>query len=284
MRSMDFDALSGTHTPIGGAKRLKNTRQPSAEKGQDMAKRFEGKVALVTGAASGIGEATARRLASDGAKVLLVDRAQTVQTVAASIVADGGVAISTVADVGVPAEHERVVAQAQKEFGFLHLAVNNAGVAGRLAPLHEISIEEWENVCKVNLHGVFYGMKYQIPAILAAGGGAIVNTGSIYGSIGLKGQDAYTATKHGVIGLVRSAAQEYAPRNLRINVVSPGVVKTGLTGGVSPERLAEFARNNCVNRVADAQELANVICFALSDEASFVVGADIVVDGGFTLK
>ena len=139
-------------------------------------------------------------------------------------------------------------------------------------------------MCKVNLHGVFYGMKYQIPAILAAGGGAIVNTGSIYGSIGLKGQDAYTATKHGVIGLVRSAAQEYAPRNLRINVVSPGVVKTGLTGGVSPERLAEFARNNCVNRVADAQELANVICFALSDEASFVVGADIVVDGGFTLK
>ena len=100
----------------------------------------------------------------------------------------------------------------------------------------------------------------------------------------LKGQDAYTATKHGVIGLVRSAAQEYASRNLRINVVSPGVVKTGLTGGVSAERLAEFARNNCVNRVADAQELANVICFALSDEASFVVGADIVVDGGFTLK
>jgi NAD(P)-dependent dehydrogenase (short-subunit alcohol dehydrogenase family) len=249
-----------------------------------MAKRFEGKVALVTGAASGIGEATARRLASDGAKVLLVDRAVTVQTVAASIVADGGVAISTVADVAVPAEHERVVAQAQKEFGFLHLAVNNAGVAGRPAPLHEISIEEWESVCKVNLHGVFYGMKYQIPAILAAGGGAIVNTGSIYGSIGLKGQDAYTATKHGVIGLVRSAAQEYAPRNLRINVVSPGVVKTGLTGGVPPERLAEFARNNCVNRVADAQELANVICFALSDEASFVVGADIIVDGGFTLK
>jgi NAD(P)-dependent dehydrogenase (short-subunit alcohol dehydrogenase family) len=249
-----------------------------------MAKRFEGKVALVTGAASGIGAATARRLASDGAKVLLVDRAEEVRMVAASIVTDGGVAIGTLADVGVPAEHERVVAIAQQEFGFLHLAVNNAGVAGRVIPLHEISIAEWENVCRVNLHGVFYGMKYQIPAILAAGGGAIVNTSSVYGSIGLRGQDAYTATKHGVVGLVRSAAQEYASRNLRINVVSPGVVKTGLTGGVSPERLADFARNNCLNRVADAEELANVICFALSDEASFVVGANIVVDGGFSLK
>ena len=261
-----------------------NIRQPSADKDKIWTNVSRERWPWLTGAASGIGEATARRLASDGAKVLLVDRAETVQTVAASIVADGGVAIGRVADVGVPAEHERVVALVHKEFGFLHLAVNNAGVPGRLAPLHEVGIEEWEDVCKVNLHAVFYGMKYQIPAILAAGGGAIVNTGSIYGSIGLKGRDAYTATKHGVIGLVRSAAQEYASRNLRINAVSPGVVKTGFTGAVPPERLAEFARNNCVNRVADARELANVICFALSDEASFMVGADIMVDGGFTLK
>jgi NAD(P)-dependent dehydrogenase (short-subunit alcohol dehydrogenase family) len=249
-----------------------------------VAKRFAGKVALVTGAASGIGEATARRLASDGAKVLLVDRAETVQTVAASIVADGGIAVGTVANVAVPAEHQCIVAQAQNEFGALHFAVNNAGVAGRLAPLHEISIEEWKDVCDVNLHAVFYGMKYQIPAILAAGGGAIVNTGSIYGSIGQKGRDAYTAAKHGVIGLGRSAAQEYASQNLRINTVSPGVVKTGLTRAAPPDRIAKFARNNCVNRVADPEELANVICFALSDEASFMVGADIMVDGGFTLK
>ena len=249
-----------------------------------MAQRFAGRVALVTGAASGIGEATARRLARDGAKVLLADRVAMVQTVAASIVADGGVALGVLADVAEPAEHERLVALAQQEFGSLHLAVNNAGVAGRQAPLHEISVEEWEDVCKVNLHAVFYGMKYQIPAILAAGGGAIVNTGSIYGSIGQKGRDAYTATKHGVIGLVRSAAQEYASQNLRINAVSPGVVKTGMTGAAPPERIAEFARNNCVDRVADAEELANVICFVLSDEASFMVGADIMVDGGFTLK
>jgi NAD(P)-dependent dehydrogenase (short-subunit alcohol dehydrogenase family) len=246
--------------------------------------RFEGKVAMVTGSASGIGEATARRLASDGAKVILVDIAPKVADVARSIVASGGVAQGLVADVGLPSEHERIVAETKKAFGALHLAVNNAGVAGRSTPLHELEIDEWTHVLNINLNAVFYGMKYQIAAMLDAGGGAIVNTGSIYGSIGQQGRDAYTAGKHGVIGLTRSAAQEYAAKNIRINAVSPGVVETGMTAAASRERIAEFAKNNCVMRVAKASELANMICFALSDEASFVIGADLMVDGGFTLK
>jgi NAD(P)-dependent dehydrogenase (short-subunit alcohol dehydrogenase family) len=246
--------------------------------------RFEGRAALVTGAASGIGEATARRLAADGAKVMLVDIAPVVVDVAVSIVADGGTAQGVVADVGLPGEHERIVAETVAAFGALHLAVNNAGVSSRLAPLHALEIDEWAHVININLNAVFFGMKYQIPAMLAAGGGAIVNTGSVYGSIGQLQRDAYTAAKHGVIGLTRAAAQEYAARGIRINAVSPGVVETGMTAAASPERIAQYARESCVKRVAKASELANMICFALSDEASFVIGADLMVDGGFVLK
>jgi len=246
--------------------------------------RFEGKVAIVTGSASGIGEATARRLASEGAKVMLVDIAPGVAGVAESIVADGGVAQALVADVGIPAEHQRIVAETKKAFGALHLAANNAGVSGRLLPLHELEIDEWLQVMNININAVFYGMKYQIPAMLEAGGGAIVNTGSIYGSTGQLRRDAYTAGKHAVIGLTRSAAQEYAEKNIRINAVSPGVVETGMTAAAPADRIAEYAKGNCLKRVAKASELANMICFALSDEASFVIGADLMVDGGFTLK
>ena len=250
-----------------------------------MGMRFSGKVAIVTGAASGIGAATAQRLAADGAKVILADVAPAVEDTARAIRSTGdATAIGVVVDVTKPSEHERLIALAQKEFGALHLAVNNAGVSGRNAPLHEISLDEWAHVMDVNINAVFFGMKYQIPAILAAGGGAIVNTGSIYGSIGQRGRDAYTAGKHAVLGLTRSSAQEYASRGLRINAVSPGVVATGMTAAAPPERIAEFAANNFVNRVADPSELANMICFALSEEASFVIGADLIVDGGYTLK
>jgi len=253
-----------------------------------MERRFLDRVALVSGAASGIGEATARRLAAQGAKVVLVDRAPAVEAVARSIKQSGGTAMAVHADVSIASEHERVVAEARRQFGALHLAVNNAGVTGREAPLHELSLEEWAEVLNVNLNGVFFAMRAQIPAMLAAGGGAIVNIASVYGVVALRRRDAYTTSKHGVVGLTRSAAQEYAAQNIRINAVCPGVVSTGMTVGPTapgtPEHIAELARGTSINRVAHADELASAICFVLSDEASFMVGANMIVDGGFTLK
>jgi NAD(P)-dependent dehydrogenase (short-subunit alcohol dehydrogenase family) len=248
----------------------------------ELAKIFRERVALVTGAASGIGAATALELALRGAAVVAVDRDESgLELTQAAIQAAGGSAAVFVGDIGQEATAEAMVALAVERFGALHLAVNNAGVGGRPGPLDQLATEDWRRVMDVNLDGVFFGMRHELRAILAAGGGAIVNVASVFAGLGQPRMDTYSASKHAVLGLSRSAALEYAPRGIRINVVSPGVIATGLTA--TSEAAKRWAAKSPLNRMGQPKELAKAIAFLLSEDASFVVGANLLVDGGFVL-
>jgi NAD(P)-dependent dehydrogenase (short-subunit alcohol dehydrogenase family) len=242
--------------------------------------RFESKSALVTGAGMGIGAATASRLASEGARVLCVDCDET--AVAATVEAigrDGGTAVACHADVSRPEEVERAVAQAIAAFGGLHLAVNNAGIGGASRPLAEQELSDWDAVMSINLGGVFYGLKYEIPAILGSGGGAIVNVSSMFGKHALRGRGPYTAAKFGVIGLSRAAAADYADKPIRINTVCPGVIDTPLVRSDATESEGVAAMVP-MGRMGAAGEVAATICFLLSDDASYVTASEYDVDGG----
>jgi NAD(P)-dependent dehydrogenase (short-subunit alcohol dehydrogenase family) len=245
-----------------------------------MSKRFEGRVGLVTGAARGMGEATVRRLAAEGAAVAVVDIDGTAaEAVAGSVREAGGRAIAIAADVASAADCERMVAATVAEFGALHHAVNNAGIAGTPGRLCDLSLEDWDKVMAVNLTGVFLGMKYQIPEMIRAGGGSIVNVASIYGHHGLPTYGAYTATKHGVIGLTRAAGLEYIKQGIRVNAFCPGMYDTtmGNSGGAVSDAIAAMVPLGRLGRPAEA---AAVNCFLLSDEASFVNAADYAGDAG----
>jgi NAD(P)-dependent dehydrogenase (short-subunit alcohol dehydrogenase family) len=245
---------------------------------------FQDKVALVTGAGGGIGEAIAHDLASKGAKVLVVDiQGDHAEAVAHAIREQRGTAMAFRADVADPAQCQAIVDKAIEAFGALHYAVNNAGISGRFDALPGITAEEWRRVMGVNLDGIFFGMKAQLPAIEQAGGGAIVNTASIYGHLGLGRLDAYTASKHAVLGLTRSVAIEYATRGIRINAVSPGPILTPLTRG-NKERTDPIAAMTAMKRMGEPIEIAKAVSFLLSSDASFITGAEIVVDGGVMLS
>jgi NAD(P)-dependent dehydrogenase (short-subunit alcohol dehydrogenase family) len=245
---------------------------------------FQDKVALVTGAGGGIGEAIAHDLASKGAKVLVVDiQGDHAEAVAHAIREQRGTAMAFRADVADPAQCQAIVDRAIEAFGALHYAVNNAGISGRFDALPGITAEEWRRVMGVNLDGIFFGMKAQLPAIEQAGGGAIVNTASIYGHLGLGRLDAYTASKHAVLGLTRSVAIEYATRGIRINAVSPGPILTPLTRG-NKERTDPIAAMTAMKRMGEPIEIAKAVSFLLSSDASFITGAEIVVDGGVMLS
>jgi NAD(P)-dependent dehydrogenase (short-subunit alcohol dehydrogenase family) len=246
--------------------------------------RLAGKVAIVTGAASGIGRATARLLAAEGAKVVAVDLNE-----AAGRELEGESVVFVAADVSRGADVERAVATAVERFGGLDILFNNAGIA-IFKTLEETSEEEWDRVVDVNLKACYLGIKHAIPAMRARGGGAIVNTASVPGFATAAGVGAYGATKHGVIGLTKAAALELAGDNIRVNAVCPGAVDTPLMRenlravGDEAEELRKIAQSEPIGRVGQPDEIARAVLFLVSDEASFATGAPFLIDGGLVAR
>ena len=241
------------------------------------------RVALVTGAGSGIGRAIAHGLAAEGARVVVsdLDEAGGAETVAA-IEKSGGKATFVRGDVSKPADCETLVGSAVKEFGALHVAVNNAGIGGPSAPTGDYPIDGWDRVIAINLSGVFYGMRYQIPALLDSGGGAIVNVASILGQVGFANSVAYVAAKHGVVGLTRNAALEYAARGVRVNAIGPAFIRTPLIEkNMTPEARAGLVAKHPIGRLGEPEEVAELVVWLSSDKASFVTGSYYAIDGGY---
>jgi len=249
---------------------------------------LEGKVAIVTGAASGIGLSSARLFAREGAKVVLADiDVEQGQAAAEAVGRDGGDALFVPTDVADPAACERLVEAALGRYGRLDCACNNAGISGELHPLAEMSIANWDRVIMVNLSSVFYCMKYQIPAMLKSqGGGAIVNVSSILGRVGFANACAYAAAKHGVLGVTENAALEYGAEGIRANVVGPGFISTPMIAGLEqdPQTKAELVSRHPIGRLGRPEEVAELVVWLCSDKSSFVTGAYYPVDGGYLAR
>ena len=244
---------------------------------------FSNKVAIVTGGASGIGEAVVKELAREGAKVVVADRDMAgANRVVGEVTAAGGDATSFELDVGKASANDAMVDYAVKTYGALHLAVNNAGIGGPSAPTGEYPLDGWQQVLDINLNGVFFGMRYEIPAILRSGGGAIVNMASILGSVGFSGAVAYTATKHALLGMTKVAGMEYAAKGVRINAIGPGFIDTPLLSkNLAPDTLKYIAGLHPVQRLGRPEEVSALTCFLLSGRASFITGSYHLVDGGY---
>ncbi len=257
----------------------------------ERAGRVAGKVALVTGAASGLGAASARRLAAEGASVMLTDVSADAGRAVADQIADaGGAAAFELHDVTSQGEWERVVAATTQRFGRLDILVNNAGVSGGPQELMTLELDAWRRVLAVNLDGVFLGMRMAGPAIAASGGGSVVNISSILGKVGLAGAAAYCASKGGVALLTKAAALEWAPLGIRVNSVHPGFIDTPMvSGAIQQAENGNEMRDMIISRHALARlgvprEIADAVLFLASDEFSFMTGAELVVDGGYTAQ
>jgi NAD(P)-dependent dehydrogenase (short-subunit alcohol dehydrogenase family) len=248
---------------------------------------LQGKTALVSGGGSGIGRAIAQVYAREGANVVIsdVDEAGAEETL--RLIGDGAreaEAIFVRADSGSKEDNESLVEAAVERYGALHVACNNAGISGEITPIAEHTPEGWERVIRINLSGVFYAMRAQIPRMLAAGGGSIVNISSILGQVGSAGSSAYTAAKHGVVGLTRTAALEYSARGVRVNVVGPGYIETPMLNVLSEEARATAAGLHPIGRLGTSEEVAELVLWLSSDRASFVTGAYYAVDGGYLAR
>jgi NAD(P)-dependent dehydrogenase (short-subunit alcohol dehydrogenase family) len=250
---------------------------------------YSGKVAFVTGAGGGIGRAAALAFAREGASVVVADVSEKENQQTASIIKEqGGQALAVRCDVTRVEEVKAALEKTVEGFGRLDFAFNNAGIEPKKpAATADYDIEEWNRIIDIDLRGVFLCMKYEIPVMLKSGGGAIVNVSSGAGVIGIKGSPAYTAAKHGVIGLTRAAALDYAAQNIRINVVCPGYIATPMmdrfTGGTAEGR-AKVISEEPIGRMGRPEEIANAVLWLCSEGAGFVVGSAVVVDGGQTIQ
>ena len=245
---------------------------------------FSGKVAVITGGSRGIGRATALLFAQSGAKVVIGDVDPAGMETVETINRNGGEAVFVKTDVRDEGEVKNLIATALKTYGGLHCAFNNAGVLPATLTLAEMDESTFDNTLAVDLRGVFLCMKHEIAHMLQSGGGAIVNNASIAGMIAEPGISAYIAAKHGVIGLSKAAAVEYAHKGIRINALAPGLVNTAMTKAWfdDPNMSAYFLANTPIGRVSQPAEIAGMVLFLCSDLASFVVGQTFVIDGGYT--
>ena len=247
---------------------------------------FTGKVALVTGGAAGIGRATSLRFARHGAKVVIGDIDPAGVETADRIKSQGGEAVFVQTDVREAKQVEHLVARAVETYGGLDCAFNNAGILSPTLPLAEVDELTFDNVLAVDLKGIFLSMKYEIRQMLQSGGGAIVNNASIAGMIAEAGISTYAAAKHGVIGLSKAAALEYAGKGIRINALAPGLVETAMTKAWfdDPATRSYFMANSPIGRFAQPEEIAGMVLFLCSDFASFAVGQTFAIDGGYTAR
>lgn len=246
--------------------------------------RFQGKVAFITGAASGIGRATAVAFATEGARVAVLDRsADALRDVEAAVRQAGGEVLSIACDVSEPDQVEAAVAHTVDIFGRLDIAFNNAGVENKASPVAEIELDDWDRILGINLRGTFVCMKHELAQMVRQGSGVVINTSSGAGIRGVAGGAAYVASKHAIIGLTKSAALDYAKSNIRVNAILPGNIDTPMMDRFTDGDVQKAIDQEPIGRLGKPEEIADAVLWMSADLGAFVTGASISVDGGWSL-